>query len=408
VARAASALLLSGSLARVNGRPRNWAALGGRRKLRPRFDSATRGLIDFRRVTPNVAAQLARKHREPGLYWATLKGLSAPRRALPIGLVCATLIVSQMQLTPHPASGPLAALMCAAFLLTGPYLWRRLNPTGQNLVPGVLRVGAYAAAGVGVAYFVTIPLPRWLSLGPTLLTSDTTSYISLALFWVGGWGLGRDLDFEQHLKLERQRAEAMEREAQRAQLLAVKSHLDPHFLFNTLNAIAEWCRQDGEVAERAILKLSSMLRTVLTGVPLASWPLEQELELGAALLDLHLIRDPEMFRVEKVVEARALAHRVPPLILLPLFENAVKHGPAAGTRGTLSLDVREAQGQLRICIENPGEFHGLRDGGSGFTMVEQRLRLAYAGAAAVRIEGQKGRTRVTLSLPVGQEPGGPT
>ena len=350
------------------------------------------------------------QERRPSLYWETLKGLGAPRRALPIGLVCATLVVSQMQLTPHPASGPLAVLMCATFLLTGPYLWRRLNPAGKGVVPGAARVGIYATLGVLVAYFITIPLPRWLALGPTLLASDTTSYISLALFWVGGWGLGRDLDFEQHLELERQRAEAMKREAQRAQLLAVRSHLDPHFLFNTLNAIAEWCRQDGEVAERAILKLSAMLRTVLSGVPLAAWSLDQELELGAALLDLHLIRDPEMFRVDQAISVRPGVHRVPPLILLPLFENAVKHGPAAGHRGTLSLRVSEGDGYVWVHLENPGEFRGLREGGSGFATVQQRLRLAYAGAASVQIEGLQiqghaGRTRVTLKLPAGRDPG---
>lgn len=346
--------------------------------------------------------------RRRGLYWATLKGLSAPRRALPIGLVCATLILSQMQLTPHPASGPLAALMCALFLLSAPYLWRLLNPAGHGLAGGALRVGVYATLGVAVAYVITVPLPGWFGLGPTLLASDTTSYISLALFWVGGWGLGRDLEFEEHLRRERERAEAMEREAERARLLAVKSHLDPHFLFNTLNAIAEWCRQDGVVAERAILKLSSMLRTVLSGVPLPAWSLEQELELCLALLELHLIRDPEMFRVEQIIDVQPGAHRVPPLILLPLFENAVKHGPAAGKRGTLSLSISEGAGQLQVQLENPGEFRGLRDGGSGFLMVQRRLELAYSGAASVQIQGHRGHTRVTLSLPAGQDPLTPT
>ncbi|HEY6726026.1 MAG TPA: histidine kinase [Polyangiaceae bacterium] len=343
--------------------------------------------------------------RRRGLYWATLEGLGAPRRALPIGLVSATLILSQMQLTPHPASGPLAASMCALFLLTAPYSWRLLNPAGHGLVRGALRVGVYAALGIAVAYVITVPLPRWLGLGPTLLASDTTWYISLALFWVGGWGLGRDLDFEEHLRRERERAEAMEREAERARLLALKSHLDPHFLFNTLNAIAEWCRRDGEVAERAILKLSSMLRTVLSGVPLTAWSLERELELCAELLELHLIRDPEMFRVQRSIAVDTYAHRVPPLILLPLFENAVKHGPAAGKRGALSLSIHEGAGRLRILLENPGEFRGLRDGGSGFLMVERRLELAYSGAASVQIQGHEGRTRVTLNLPTGYDPG---
>ena len=87
--------------------------------------------------------------------------------------------------------------------------------------------------------------------------------MSLALFLVGGFGLGRDIWFEDRLARAEARAVALAREAERAQLLALRAHLDPHFLFNTLNAIAEWCREDGETAERAVLRLSAMLRTVL-------------------------------------------------------------------------------------------------------------------------------------------------
>ena len=82
---------------------------------------------------------------------------------------------------------------------------------------------------------------------------------------------------------EASRGEALTREAEHAQLLALRSHLDPHFLFNTLNAIAEWCRSDGLVAEKAILQLSSMLRTMMTGIQETGWPLAKELELPQEL-----------------------------------------------------------------------------------------------------------------------------
>ena len=72
--------------------------------------------------------------------------------------------------------------------------------------------------------------------------------VEVALFWVGGWGLARDIDFEENLRKERARARELLREKEHAELMALKSHLDPHFLFNTLNAIAEWCRADGRVA----------------------------------------------------------------------------------------------------------------------------------------------------------------
>jgi LytS/YehU family sensor histidine kinase len=263
----------------------------------------------------------------------------------------------------------------------------------------VLRLLAYAGAGAALTRVVSVTLPQAVGLGPSLLTSDTTAYINLALFWVGGWGLGRDLDYEETVNSERARAEAMEREAQRAQLLAVRSHLDPHFLFNTLNAIAEWCRQDGEVAERALLKLSSMLRTVLSGVQLPYWSLRKELELVDALLELHLVRDPTMFQVERALLVEPSAHQVPPLILLPLIENAIKHGPAAGERGTLRLRVSEQGGVLTIELCNPGGFAGPRAGGHGLATTEQRLALAYDGAASFTIANADEGTRVSVRLP---------
>ena len=63
-----------------------------------------------------------------------------------------------------------------------------------------------------------------------------------------------------------------------AKLANVEAALQPHFLFNTLNAIAEWCRADGAVAEKAIVQLSSMLRTMMTGIQSTTWPLAKELE----------------------------------------------------------------------------------------------------------------------------------
>jgi LytS/YehU family sensor histidine kinase len=232
------------------------------------------------------------------------------------------------------------------------------------------------------------------------LAASTTLYVSIALFWVGGWGLGRDLDYEQELGFAEARALAMEKEAQRAHLLAVRRHLDPHFLFNTLNAIAEWCRQDGEVAERAVLKLSELLRTVLDGVPLAVWPLSKELELVRNLFELHLIRDPEMFSLEMNIEPGAANRHVPPLILLPLAENAVTHGPAKGHRGTISLRVHEQGARLVVSLENPGPYTGRRDGGSGLDTVQSRLALAYDGKAEFNIEAQGDRTETTVSSPL--------
>jgi len=223
--------------------------------------------------------------------------------------------------------------------------------------------------------------------------------VCLALFWVGGWGLARDIDLEENLRRARARAEALGREADHAQLLALKSHLDPHFLFNTLNAIAEWCREDGLVAERAILQLSSMLRSMMTGINTTTWPLAREIELVDALFALHAIRDPTLFTVERDV-ADLPNVEVPPMVLLPLVENAMKHGPLARHKGIVRFVVKEAEGGgIDVELSNPGAYTGPRPGGSGLPIVQKRLALAYGKGAAFTIAADGDRTRATLRLP---------
>lgn len=198
---------------------------------------------------------------------------------------------------------------------------------------------------------------------------------------------------EQQIRAER--AEALR---VKAELRALRSSLDPHFLFNTLNAIAEWCREDGMVAERAILELSSMLRTVMDGVRVPSWSLQRELALCDTLLSLHLIRDPELFSLDRFVDEAALSCEVPPMLLLPLVENAMKHGPAKGHRGAVRLSLRTRGDELVFELENPGRFGGERAGGDGLATLRRRLALAYGDRARFAIGGDA-RTLATVSIP---------
>ena len=249
------------------------------------------------------------------------------------------------------------------------------------------------------------PCPScWAS--ESLFTARISLAICLALFLVGGWGLGRDIGFEHRLERERARADALAREAERAQLLALRAQLDPHFLFNTLNAIAEWCREDGVVAERAVLQLSAMLRSVLGGVQAQTWPLRQELELIETLFSLHRLRDPALFELRRDIDPSVAEVPVPPLILLPLAGNAAKHGPCAGHRGTIALGIHREGNELVVTLENPGPYTGPRPGSSGLPNLKRRLEIAYCGGAALEI-GESGRgTRAELRLPLGGPQGG--
>jgi len=94
--------------------------------------------------------------------------------------------------------------------------------------------------------------------------------------------------------------------------------------------------------------------------------------------------------------------QLPPMLLLPLTENAVKHGPDAGHRGVITLEVRAAgAGAVAIAVGNPGRFAGRRAGGTGIEMVERRLALAYDGRAMLTIaaDGHGERTIAEVTLP---------
>jgi hypothetical protein len=325
---------------------------------------------------------------------ATWLALLAPKRLVPILAVCIPLVATQAAFSREPLATPLGIVMCLAFIALAPVSYRVLFPDGLDLSNGAVRVVLYSLVGAGIVLSLGVGVPKLLQMRPTFLTDRSSLAVIIAMFLVGGWGLGRDVSFEQRLT-------RLLAEKERAQLLSLRAHLDPHFLFNTLNAIAEWCRIDGAVAEQSVLTLSQMLRTVLSGVKEPTWPLERELDLVRQLFALHLLRDKELF--ELVVEAPSPlpAVSIPPMSLLTLAENAVKHGPAKGHRGRITLGVASSPGAVVISLENPGPYGGPREGSDGLPTLERQLHLATNGRATFTIgPASEQRTRAVLTLPV--------
>jgi hypothetical protein len=342
---------------------------------------------------------------EPSIVRATLRALLRTRRLVALLLVSGALVAAQAGLSADPLAVPLGVVMCLLFVIVAPVSWRVLFPDGLDLRHGGVRLVLYGAIGAGVVFSIGVVIPRVFGIGRTLLTAPSSVGVSLALFLVGGWGLGRDIWLESSLKRSEARAATLAREAERAQLLALRSHLDPHFLFNTLNAIAEWCRDDGEVAERAVLQLSAMLRTVLEGVHAPTWPLRDELALVDTLFALHGLRDPGRIQLVRRIAEPLPDVAVPPMLLLPLAENAVKHGVAAGNGGEIVLEVQTSPaGDVLVRLENGGAFAGRRAAGHGLAMVERRLALAYDGRAAFRIAAVGTRTLAEVTFPKGVAP----
>jgi len=332
-------------------------------------------------------------------FKVTLLALCAPRRLIPIAVVVVPLLVAQQRYSHEALALPIGAALAGSFILIAPALWRVLFPIEGKRASLPFGLLVYGVTGALLVVGVGRLVPAFFGVGYTFLTTKPSLAVSTALFWVGGWGLARDVDLEANLVRARERADLMQKEAEHAQLLALKNHFDPHFLFNTLNAIAEWCREDGETAERAILELSSMLRTVMTGIKETSWPLEKEIALSLSLFDLHRIRDPKRFLYKTEITPLPDVS-VPPMLLLPLSENAMKHGPAAGNRGDVILRVKADGPHVVIEVENPGVYKGRREGGTGVEIAEKRLRLAYGKRAKITIEGLEGeRTLARITIP---------
>ncbi len=326
----------------------------------------------------------------------TWRGILSPRRLLPIAMVSIAMLLAEAWFTRTTEGVVEALLVCLYFLAFGPFTWRILFPPGQ---PAQLwRLALFVVLG-GLAPFSAWVRP-WLTAAPhTFLTAGVNGLVVADPFRAGAWGVGGDIAMEQQLQAEQARADQMTREMEQAQLMALRAHLDPHFLFNTLNAIAEWCREDGEVAERAVLQLSGLLREVMAGVQATRWPLARELKLVRDVWALYRIRDPERYAADFSLPQPLPEADLPPMLLLPLIENAVKHGPAAGHSGRMALSVQARGDRLLLTISNPGPFTGRRAGGAGLSMVDKRLELAYSGQGTLHIHTEEGRTVARLDVP---------
>ncbi len=142
-----------------------------------------------------------------------------------------------------------------------------------------------------------------------------------------------------------------------AHLGALRRQLDPHFLFNTLNAISSLVERDPKGTRRMIARLGELLRFSLEGADAPEIPLRQELELVRRYLDIMQVRLQGRLAVEIDADARTLDLLVPSMILQPLVENAIKHG----------IEHLSHTGQVRIETRLDGEALVLRvqDNGPG-------------------------------------------
>jgi hypothetical protein len=191
--------------------------------------------------------------------------------------------------------------------------------------------------------------------------------------------------------------------AREAELRALRAQLNPHFLFNSLNSINALVGSDPEGARRMCEGLGDFLRRTLALGARDDVALGEELELVNRYLAIERVRFGERLRVRRDCPDELLASRVPPLLLQPLVENAIKHGIAALVEGgTIAITARAFAGGLVLVVENPvepGEAPARSGANLGLENVRRRLDAFGARGAGLRAEQDDHAFRVTLTLP---------
>ncbi len=223
----------------------------------------------------------------------------------------------------------------------------------------------------------------------------TVGLVNLPLVLLLGWFLA-----------DRERTESSERRFQRlaeeARNASLQAQLHPHVLFNALSGLTELVHEDPDAAEEALLELSRMLRLLLSQANHPVLPLREERELIRSYLTLEKIRLGAQLRVVWAWPEAVDALPFPPLLILPLVENAIKHGIAQQPGGgELRIQAQQVGRELQVRVTNPGPASSSIQGhGLGHGNLRERLAiLKPPGRFLLTREGDLTVAELRLPLP---------
>jgi two-component system sensor histidine kinase AlgZ len=206
-----------------------------------------------------------------------------------------------------------------------------------------------------------------------------------------------------------QRALEFSLRARDAELTALKAQINPHFLYNSLNSISALTSIDPARAREMCILLADFLRMTLGLGEKPLIPLQEELDLLERYCAIERVRFGERLRVEQNIQEEAKRCLLPPLLLQPLFENAVVHGIAQMAEGGwIKLNVERNGARVFITVENswdPEAVSARKKNGVGLNNVHRRLEARYGKAALTEVKTEEQVFRVSLSLPVETQEG---
>jgi two-component system, LytTR family, sensor kinase len=254
--------------------------------------------------------------------------------------------------------------------------------------------------GVHLSWLYLVVGPRFWEL----IYADSWAFQLITVVMTYGTVLGVTLTMQGAAReRERERQQArLELTTREAELALLKAQLQPHFLFNSLNSVLSLIDTDPARAREMLVRLSALLQSTLRRIDLAQVSLDGEIELVRAYLDIEKIRFAARLDVDIDVSRDAQSAGVPPLLLQPLVENAVKHGIApspAGGRVRVAARVDDGRLMLEVGDSGGGMTAAQPGRGLGLELTRRRLDAAYGDDYRLSFDGPPGDFAVRLDLP---------
>ncbi|HYA89256.1 MAG TPA: histidine kinase [archaeon] len=282
------------------------------------------------------------------------------------------------------------------YLLRGPHSWLNLEirAAGISVLAGAI---VTAATGLVMKAFRPLEAVEWVQM---LIDSSVVFFLWCTLYFnIKQWQ--RSVD-------ERERLLRAEAETREARLSALRYQLNPHFLFNSLNAVSTLILEGKATeASRMLAQIGEFLRSTLDTQVALEVPLSQEVTLAAEYLAIEQTRLGERLQVRWDIAPDTLDARVPSLLLQPLIENAVRYGIAPlASGGIVAVRTELCDSRLRLTVSNSGAPNGDRPegvahgNGIGLANSRERLRTLYGTAHTFALETlATGGCKVTIEIP---------
>jgi two-component system LytT family sensor kinase len=294
------------------------------------------------------------------------------------------------------------------------YIYRRLWTHSPRVIITVALLSCYVFALIWRVIINSSSLQftkgsmEWEMQSALEFFTYTLSSTYLFLCWTG---IYFGVKYYESLQQQREATLRAGTLAQEAQLKMLRYQLNPHFLFNTLNAISTLILDnENRTANQTVVRLSEFLRYTLDQDPMKKVTLRQEIEAMNLYLTTERLRFGERLRLEFAVEERALEALVPSLLLQPLIENAVKYAVSPAEQGgTIRVEGRARGVMLELAVsdDGPGLNTGAAPGagrGVGLRNIRERLAVLYEDRHRFAALDNSPGLRIELALPLEMAP----